>query len=139
MPEEFTIPYSVAEAFLALYQAEDFSLKLGITDITPDGATELADYTEASGGGYVLLDVLGGDWTLEANSPRDIILSFQASFGFTGPLDGGATVYTWYLVDAATELVYWGGKRLDTPFTPAIAGDTLLMTPRIQAGNGTPT
>ena len=139
MPEEFTIPYSIAETFLAIYQAAHLNLKLGTSDISPDGATVLGDYVEATGGGYVLLDVLGGDWTLESNSPRDIILSFQASFGFTGPLVGPSTIYTLFLVDDSTGSVYWGGKRLDTPFVPAIAGDTLLLTPRIQAGNGTPT
>jgi len=138
MPNQFTIPYDVEELFLALYQGVDLILKLGITNITPGGATVLGNYTEASGGGYAEIAVDGGDWTLEANAPRDIILA-QQSVVFTGPLDTGATVYTWYLVDAATELVYWGGKKLDTPFTPAVNGDTLKFTPRIQAGNGTPT
>jgi hypothetical protein len=77
------------------------------------------------------------DWTEETgNDPRDIILPEQ-TFTFTGALTGNATVYGYYLITQDLNYVR-AAKRLDTTYQPGSGGGTLKVTPRVQAGNGTP-
>lgn len=77
-------------------------------------------------------------WTEEyANTPPDIIMAEQ-TFTFSGVLTTNPTVYGWYLIKQDLSEVY-AAKRLDTEYTPASGGGTLKFTPRVQAGNGTPT
>ena len=134
MTEQVIVSYAIEEAALTELYADDLDLKLYSNDYTPTAAMTSGSFTEPTGGGYADKTILTTDWTLESNDPRDIIVSGQA-FSFTGALDGGATIYGWYLYSGEAVKA---AKRLDTPFTPAESGDSLTFTPRIQAGNGTP-
>jgi hypothetical protein len=94
------------------------------------------DYVPATDPGTVV-ETTACAWTEEyANSPPDIILAEQ-TFTFSGVLTTNTTVYGWYLIKQDLSAVY-AAKKLDTPFEPAAGGGTLVFTPRVQAGNGTP-
>lgn len=132
------VPYSVEEQALDIISSDNYYLKLFVNDYTPTAAMLVGNFTEASPGssGYAHKPVISGEWTLEANSPRDIILS-QKVFGFSGELSGNATIYGWYLIKQDLSVVK-AAKRLDSSYQPASGGGELRFTPRIQAGNGTP-
>lgn len=139
MPNSVIVSLAILTNALDFYQGEDYYLKLFTdNDYTPDHDMGPSDFTEASGGGYAHKSITGAtDWTEEyTNNPPDLVLAEQ-TYTFTGELSGSATVYGWYLIDQTLTYVR-AAKLLDTPFTPASGGGSLIFTPRIQAGNGTP-
>ena len=114
---------------------KNLTLKLFATDVTPAHDDVVGDYTEAAGGGYVTKTLTNGSWTVNANDPRDATYA-QQTWTFTGPLTTNGTIYGYFIVDADGVLVY--AEKLGTPFTPAINGDFLKVTPKFQLSHGTP-
>lgn len=126
--------------FTAQAQEAHLHLKLFATNVTPVDTMTTASFTEANGGGYaqktLLCTTSGNDWTLNANDPRDVTTAAQ-TFTFTGPLTTNTTVYGYYVTNAAETKVLWA-QLFDTPFTPTNNGDNIVITPKLQLGNGTP-
>jgi hypothetical protein len=107
-------------------------LRLYENDVVPTGVTTAADLTEVSGGGYAPVVLQPADWTFTPGAPS-VALQPQKLFGFTGGTGGWGTVYGYYIVDGAGEIVL--AQRLASPpFYPA-AGDIIKVTPRLSLGS----
>lgn len=119
--------------------SRDWKLRLFSNDFTPGQGTVLGDYTQVTGGGYVVKDVTcGSSWVVTpANDPSDAIYS-EITWTFTGTIGGSGIVYGYYLEDnnGSTGVAIYG-ERLATPFTPQNNGDTLKITLKFQLGAGT--
>ncbi len=117
--------------------AQDLKLKLFVNNYTPVRGMTMASFTEASGGGYAEKTLSNGSWTIEANIPRDAKYANQ-TWTFIGAIDGGATIYGYYITNNSENKVIWA-QRIDTPFTPENNGDELTINPTmIQMSGGTP-
>jgi hypothetical protein len=115
----------------------NLTMKLYTNDYTPLDISVAGNFTEASGGGYAAKALANGDWTVApGNDPSDAVYA-QQIWTFTGALDGGATIYGYFVLDADGVLFY--AERLATGFTPANNGDLLKITPKFQMSKGTPT
>lgn len=127
---------------------KDLYLCLYTNDHEPTDEDTVATYTEASGGGYATKTLTTGSWTIESgNDPRDAIYATQV-FTFTGPLDGNAVVYGYFIKDAEDKL-WWAQRRkktnpspppdeIDDPFQPVNNGDKLSVFPFYAQSQGTP-
>lgn len=114
----------------------DLTLKLYTNNYTPLDTSVAGDYTEASGGGYAAKTLTNGSWTISTgNDPSDAVYA-QQTWTFTGTLAGTATIYGYFVIDAAGVLVF--GEKFDYSFTPAKNGDQLKLTPKFQLSKGTP-
>jgi len=115
---------------------KDLTIGLYTNDYTPLDTSAVGNFTAASGGGYAAKTLSNGSWTVTpANDPSDAVYAEQ-TWTFTGALDGGATIYGYYVIDA--DGTYWFGERLAATFTPTNNGDQLKITPKFQMSKGTP-
>jgi len=126
--------------FFVATAVQNTALKLYIDNQTPDanGGDALADYTECLvEAGYDEIELARGTWVLTpANDPTDVVYP-QQTFTFTGPLTDAASIYGYFVTNAAGTVLLWA-EKLAAPFTPANNGDKLLITPKLQASFGTP-
>jgi hypothetical protein len=114
----------------------NLTIKLYVNDYTPLDTSVAGDFTEAADGGYGSKTLTCGSWTVTVgNDPSDAVYA-QQTWTFTGPLNGSATIYGYWVVDADGVLVY--GERLTTSFQPVNNGDLLKITPQFQMSKGTP-
>lgn len=127
----------ILNTFFNATAQQNLLLKLYATDVTPADTDTVATYTEADGGGYAAKTLTNGSWTVAgANDPSDAVYA-QQTWTFTGALTTNATVYGYFVTDAAgTTLVY--AEKFGTSFTPANNGDQLKLTPQFQLSKGTP-
>lgn len=115
---------------------DNLTMKLFTSNTTPADTDTAATYTEATGGGYVTKTLTMGSWTVTVgNDPSDAVYAEQ-TWTFTGALTGNATIYGYYVVDADNTLMW--SERLATSYQPLNNGDTLKITPKVQASKGTP-
>ena len=114
-------------------------VKLYTNDYTPLDSSTTASFTEASGGGYVTKALANGSWGQSQVGGIEQEAFAQQTWTFTGPLDGNATIYGYFVVgnNGSGNLVW--AERLGAPFTPNNNGDQLLITPIFQMSKGTPT
>lgn len=108
----------------------DLALRLFKNDYTPDAASVLADFQEATFGGYFR------QWIDSAGWPTPTIVGGKASSTYSlDPFtwtvtDPGQTVYGYYVEEAATATVLWA-ERLATPRVLFPGGQlelTLILT-----------
>lgn len=131
-----------AEAFLKARlnnvwpASKDLTLKLFTNDITPLDGHTAADYTEATGGGYVPKTLTAGNWTISTVSGIPQAAYIEQVFTFTGPLTTNPTVFGYYVVDA-DDVLQWA-ERLSGEVTPVASGNHIDITPVFQASKGTP-
>ena len=110
-----------------------FTLQL-ITDANALADTDTnASHTVATGGGYAD-KTLSNNATVALNGGIPEAVWAAQDFVFTGPLTGNPTIKG-YQVLAGTTLLW---EELIANFTPANNGDHITITPKFQAGNGTP-
>ena len=115
----------------------NLTLKLYATNVTPLDTSTAGSFTEAAGGGYAAKTLTNGSWTVTpGNDPSDAVYAEQ-TFTFTGALTTNPVVYGYYIVDADGTLIY--AELLPAPFTPAVNGDQLKITPKFQLSKGVPT
>lgn len=108
--------------------ATPLTLRLFANNYTPVHGSSNANFTEASGGGYASFALTGASWTVTAGSPTTA--SYAAhSFTFTGAIGGTGIVYGYYITDANSKVIV--AQLLTSPFTPAINGDSVVVTPQI--------
>ncbi|WKZ32918.1 MAG: hypothetical protein QY316_00495 [Thermodesulfobacteriota bacterium] len=115
----------------------NFQLKLFTNDITPLDSHTAGNFTEAAGGGYAAKTLANGSFTVSNVGGIDQAIYPEQTFTFTGPLNGGATIYGYEVLDADGVHIY--AERDPNPFTPAGDGDTYKINLKIQASKGTPT
>lgn len=114
---------------------KNLTMKLFATNVTPTDTLTAGSFTEAAGGGYAAKTLANGSWTIETGVPRDALF-VQQTWTFTGPLTTNLTIYGYYVVDADNNLIF--AELLGASFTPNNNGDQLLVTPKFQASEGTP-
>lgn len=90
-------------------------------------------HTVATGGGYAD-KTLTNNAAVSLNGGIPEAVWGAQTFTFTGALTTNPTIKG-YQVLSGTTLLF---EELITNFTPANNGDTLTLTPKFQAGNGTP-
>ncbi|MBE7415074.1 MAG: hypothetical protein HS130_07570 [Deltaproteobacteria bacterium] len=115
----------------------NFQLRLFTNNITPLDTHTAADYTQAAGGGYAAKTLNNGGFTRSNVGGIEQVTYPEQVFTFSGPLNGGATIYGYEVLDADGVHIY--AERDLTPFTPAGDGDTYKVNVKIQASKGTPT
>jgi len=115
---------------------KDLTLKLYTNDYTPLDTSTAGSFTEAAGGGYATKTLSNGSWTQSQVSNIEQVAYAQQTITFTGALNGSATVYGYFVVDADGVLVY--GERFATAFQPTSNGDAIKVTPLFQMSKGTP-
>lgn len=114
---------------------KNLTLKLFTNNIVPAKTDVAATYTEASGGGYAAKTLTKGSWTVNDGPPANVTYAAQ-TFTFTGALDGGATIYGYYVVDA--DGVFQWSELLSNPETPAASGDNVVVNPYFGGSSGIP-
>lgn len=125
------VPTAQKEVNLAAWIAANpnWSLRLFGNDATPADSSVVGDFTEISGAGYARVTLASASWTISAVTPSVAAYAAQ-SFVFTGALDSPGTIYGYYIVDNAGNLVT--AERLASPpFTPATNGDAVIVVPQI--------
>jgi len=110
---------------------ENLVYKLFTNNITPAETDTAGSYTEANGGGYAEIEMLGASWTITPGAPSSAAYA-QQQWGFTGPLTASASIYG-YFVTRRTSLDLMFSDRFATARTPANNGDALRLTPQITA------
>ena len=107
---------------------EPVDYRLFINNITPSETDTAGTYTEATGGGYALLALVGATWTITNGVPT--VAGYpQQTYTFTGPLTAGATIFGYFVTRHTTGDLMWA--EAFTPFTPNVSGDAILITPQI--------
>lgn len=113
--------------------AVPFSVRLFTNNKTPASSDTETNYVEASGGGYAAIVLNASNWTTTPGAPAASVQP-QQTFAFAGPLDGGASIFGYYVTDATGALL-WAERRSAGSFTPANAGDLYKVTPRFTLGS----
>jgi hypothetical protein len=111
---------------------QPLELRLYVNDLVPQRTTVLANYTEASFGGYSRRVIERADWSPAAVAADHVarIVRTAGAFTFT-PTTDGQTVYGCYLVDVDAGKVRWQG-RFATPKVLVI-GTPFQVNPVITA------
>ena len=114
---------------------DGWNLKLFSNNRTPDVSDDASDYTEVAGGGYadILLDK--NDFVVTPGNPSQALYNAFLDFLFTGPTSSPSTVYGYYIVDGAGNLVQ--AERFPSsqvPISP-INGTLISVKPKITAAS----
>lgn len=116
---------------------KDLTIKLFTNNIVPSVNDVVANYVEASGGGYAAKTLTNGNWTIALGTdPPDAVYE-QLVWVFSGPLSGNQSVYGYYVVDADNNLIF--SERRASPATPSDPGDEIRVTINFQMSYGVPT
>jgi len=108
----------------------DLIYRLFSNNITPAETDTAATYTETTGGGYAQKTLTGASWTVVGGAPTQASFAAQ-TWTFSGAVGGTGIIYGYYVVRATDlDLVL---SETFTPFTPAAAGDNIILTPQITA------
>lgn len=105
-----------------------YTLRLFSNNHTPVHGDTNASYTEVTGGGYAAFLLTAANWVITAGSPSTAAYALH-NFVFTGAIGGSGTVYGYYITDANNKVAV--AQLLNTPFTPAVNGDMVIVTPQI--------
>lgn len=109
--------------------ATPLTLRLFSNNHTPAKADTSASYTEVTGGGYAAFALTGASWTVTPGSPTTAAYAAH-TFAFTGVIGGSGNVYGYYITDANSKVIV--AQLLNSPpFTPAVNGDAVIVTPQI--------
>jgi hypothetical protein len=109
-------------------------LKLAINNFVPSLSRVVADFTEATFGGYAAKTTTSATHTVAYDAATGLykITIAEPAGGWlwesTAPLGDIQTVYGAYLVDAATGLVLFGSELLPAPITIDAEGQSLSLT-----------
>lgn len=110
---------------------QTLKLKLFKNDKTPaDGDTE-ANYTEADFTGYAEVSLTGANWTITPGAPSEAAFA-QQSFASTAN-QTLQNVYGYYVVQTTSGKLMWAERFTDGPYPIQNNGDTIKVTPKIQA------
>jgi len=105
------------------------TVHLFVNDIHPDPDTVVGDFTEPTWTGYDATP-LHDDWGELLDSDTNnwcLVPGTSASFHTNDPVSPPDTVYGYYVLDGAGDLV--NSHRFTTPWTVADPGDTVVFVP----------
>ena len=125
----------IAKAAIGQTAAAAWTLRLFSNNKVPAAGDVIGDYTEVAGGGYAAFALTAATWTVVGGAPTSASYPHHA-FVFTGATNAPGTVYGYYITDANNVLS--AAERLPSaPYTPAVNGDTVDVTPVITFGSAT--
>lgn len=112
-----------------------WELKLYSNNRTPGLTDQASDFTEVIGGGYVDVNLNKANFSVAAGNPSEALYSAFQDFTFTGATGGPGTIYGYYIIDGAGNLVQ--AERFpsaQTPITP-VNGTLIRIKPKITAAS----
>lgn len=107
--------------------AENLVLRLFVNNITINEGVTLSSFTEASGFGYVAVNVPSSGWTFVAGDPTVATCAPQ-SFTFTGAL---GNVYGYFVTQVVSGKLMWAERFFDGPYLIVNNGDQINVTLKI--------
>ena len=113
-----------------------FTLRLFCDSNALADADTSASHTAATGGGYADKTLAIASATVSSVGGIPQVAWAAQTFTFTGALTTNTTIKGYSILDNSGTVIV---EELTTNFTPANNGDTYVVTPIIQLGNGTPT
>lgn len=96
-------------AILEAYEGSDLKLKLYKNDYTPTASSTVANFTEATFGGYSEVTLTYSDWTIATVSNNAKAVWGEEPIVWTVTADAH-TVYGYYVVDNAETTLVWAEK-----------------------------
>jgi hypothetical protein len=125
----------IGEVFLLQYLLNiplitngDKVLHLYNNDVTPAESMTMGTLTEATEAGYTPHTMTSATWTVATAGGTTTGSYTQRTFTFTT----GATIYGYYVTDAANSTYLWCERFAGAPFTLPAGGGTIAVTPRIE-------
>jgi len=114
---------------------DGWELKLFSNNFTPGVGDEAGDYTEVTGGGYSDFTLDKAEFTVTPGSPAQAIYSDFLDFEFTGPTSAPTTIYGYFIIDGAGELI--GAERFIPSFVPFVPvnGSLIRVKPQLLLNN----
>ena len=133
---------TILKVILNVLPAEDLVVRLYTNDVTPGDADTAASYVEASGGGYAPKTLTPADWTFSTTGDgKGQGEQPVQEWVFTGPLDGNASIYGYFVTHATSGTLLWAERDPEVAtkgaFTPANNGDTYRITPKFTLASET--
>lgn len=113
--------------------APPLTLRLFSNNHTPAHGDTNANYTEVAGAGYAAFALTAANWVVTPGSPSSAAYPAHL-FTFTGATNAPGTIYGYYITDNNNKMVT--AQLLNAPpFTPAVNGDSVGVTPTITLGS----
>ena len=106
---------------------EDLDIRLYTNDYTPLETDTISNYTEATGGGYALIQLASANWTIVPGNPSQGTHT-QVTWTFTGSV---GNVYGYYITRRTTGDLMWAERFTNGPFNIQNNGDEIRITPRL--------
>ena len=114
----------------------DLTLKLYTNNKVPADTDLISDYVIAAGGGYADKILPHDNWSGSIVNGIAQMSFAKQQFDFSGPLNAGAGIYGYVLVDSDNNLI--GAEIAPALVTPQAAGNLYLVTPIIKMSHGIP-
>lgn len=110
------------------------TLRLFGNNVTPNGGTTAAAFTEISGGGYANKALIFAGWGITAGDPSIAVYSTTQEWVFSAILDPPGTIYGYYITRNSDGLLLLSERFPSAlvPFSP-IAGSIVRVLPRYSA------
>jgi len=107
----------------------DLTLRLYTNAVSlSDEGFVAADFSEASGGGYIAVTLPGSNWTVSTTSGISVATyAVGVTFNFTVAAD----LYGYYLTDSSGT-VMWAEEFPNPPFRMPAGGGQIVVRPQIQ-------
>ena len=105
----------------------DLDIKLYVNDFTPAETDTVSNYTEASGSGYLPIQLSSGNWSISPGNPS-VAEYPQVEWVFTGAL---GNVYGYYVVRRSDDFLLWAERFTNGPFPIGTSGDRIRVVPRL--------
>lgn len=106
---------------------QNLDIRLFTNNITPTETDVAATYTEAAGGGYALIQLTAGSWTIVAGAPS-LATHTQVTWTFTGAV---GNIYGYYITRRTTGELMWAERFNNGPYNIQNNGDEIRITPRL--------
>lgn len=110
------------------------TMRLYGNDVTPNGSTTVAAFTEITGGGYATKPLILANWGITAGDPSVAIYNAIQTWTFTGVIDPPGTIYGYYVTRDSDGLLMWSERfpAANVPFSP-VNGSLVRVLPKYTA------
>ena len=119
----------ILEAMVNKTAPQNLVLHLYINNITPSDTDTTATYTEATFTGYAAITLTGASW----NAASLGVIAYSAQQTFTCSGASSNSVYGYYVTQTTSTILVWSERDVSAPFTVAVVGDAVKITPTISA------
>jgi len=117
----------ILEYILNKTTPDDIDIRLYTNDITPSDTDTITTYTEATGFGYAMIQLVPANWAIVAGNPS-VASHTQVTFVFTGAL---GNVYGYMVTKRASGVLMWAERFNNGPYNIQNNGDEVKITPKL--------